>query len=173
MLYLFLSILILVLLIEFTNAYTRQLSVEKPWGRFLKSFSHNKSNSTFSLIKRKGNIVAKVQYDKTMDGAEPSYTQTMIAGAISRSLAQTMMHPLYTYKTLLQLNSQNHFDISKNVGRLFHGVDAQLLFSLPHGAIQFLVMDHVRIYYFYLFFMLITRRSNMLSGGSFQRVSLS
>mmetsp|Transcript_10186 Transcript_10186/g.17037 ORF Transcript_10186/g.17037 Transcript_10186/m.17037 type:complete len:416 (+) Transcript_10186:254-1501(+) len=36
-------------------------------------------------------------------GARLTYLQTMVAGAVSRSVAQTLMHPANTYKTLLQL----------------------------------------------------------------------
>lgn len=33
-----------------------------------------------------------------------TYMQTMIVGALSRTIAQTVMHPVNTYKTMLQIN---------------------------------------------------------------------
>ena len=66
----------------------------------------------------------------------------MIAGAVARGLAQTLIHPLHAYKTKLQVPSPEPLTWH-NVLNLFRGMDAQLLFSLPHGAIQFMVMEQV------------------------------
>jgi len=67
----------------------------------------------------------------------------MAAGAISRTLAQTIMHPANTVKTMLQLKSTGR-KINLSPERLLRGVDAQFLFSLPHGAFYFCVIDQVK-----------------------------
>lgn len=79
--------------------------------------------------------------------AEPlTYLQTMAAGALSRSIAQTLLHPAYTYKTILQLKVADIDTIKKTLtfGRLLRGIDAQFLMSVPHGAFHFYVIDRVR-----------------------------
>ena len=89
-----------------------------------------------------------------------TYLQTMLAGAMSRTIAQTIMHPANTYKTLLQLNrrsltSTSHGGLSLStptasifktltIEKLFRGADAQFLLSLPHGAFHFFVIDQVK-----------------------------
>ena len=75
-----------------------------------------------------------------------TYFQTMTAGALSRSMAQTIMHPANTYKTLLQLKGSGKGSkllTQLTPERLFRGVDAQFLLSIPHGAFYFFVIDQV------------------------------
>lgn len=88
-------------------------------------------------LKRRASAVLKV---------EPlSYWQTMAAGAVSRSMAQTLLHPAYTYKTILQLKEADIHTIKRTLtfGRLLSGIDAQFMLSLPHGAFHFFVIDQV------------------------------
>lgn len=94
-----------------------------------------------------------------------SYLQSMAAGAVSRTMAQTLLHPANTYKTLLQLRQAPnaalgvqkglngspqskiaHHVLTKSIplSRLLRGVDAQFLLSLPHGAFHFFVIDIVK-----------------------------
>jgi solute carrier family 25 S-adenosylmethionine transporter 26 len=69
-----------------------------------------------------------------------TYIQAMLAGALSRTIAQTVMHPANTYKTMLQMRrSGKMLDLSPE--RLFRGADAQFVMSLPHGAFYFSVID--------------------------------
>lgn len=89
-----------------------------------------------------------VQSPQSMAGSDQlTYVQTMAAGALSRSMAQTIMHPANTYKTMLQLKGSGSGAqlLSKlSLFRLLRGVDAQFCFSLPHGALYFSVIDHVK-----------------------------
>jgi len=73
-----------------------------------------------------------------------TYLQTMTAGAISRTIAQTFMHPANTYKTMLQLKDTGK-STQVTLERLLRGADAQFLLSLPHGAFHFFVIDQVKI----------------------------
>jgi len=75
-----------------------------------------------------------------------TYLQTMVAGAVSRSMAQVLMHPANTYKTMLQLKGATAANIVKKLTweRLLRGADAQFLLSLPHGAFYFFVIDRVK-----------------------------
>jgi solute carrier family 25 S-adenosylmethionine transporter 26 len=73
-----------------------------------------------------------------------TYLQTMTAGAISRTIAQTFMHPANTYKTMLQLKDTGK-STKLTLERLLRGADAQFLLSLPHGAFHFFVIDQVKI----------------------------
>merc|ERR1719232_619931 len=76
----------------------------------------------------------------------------MICGAISRSLAQTIMHPANTMKTILQSRriegakqeTVRRLIRTKNWKLLTRGAGAQLLLSVPHGAINFAVLECVR-----------------------------
>lgn len=73
-----------------------------------------------------------------------TYFQTMTAGAFSRCIAQTFMHPANTYKTLLQLRDSKRLKVKLTPERLLRGVDAQFILSLPHGAFYFCVIDQVK-----------------------------
>ena len=66
----------------------------------------------------------------------------MAAGAVSRTMAQTLMHPANTFKTMLQLKSTGR-EVKLTPARLLRGADAQFIMSLPHGAFYFFVIDQV------------------------------
>lgn len=79
------------------------------------------------------------------------FWENMICGAVSRSCAQTVMHPANTMKTLLQSNRDGSGAttirelIQKgNLKLLTRGAGAQLLMSMPHGAVNFAVLEYVR-----------------------------
>eukprot|EP00978_Attheya_sp_CCMP212_P002572 scaffold5244_cov51-Attheya_sp.AAC.3 len=78
------------------------------------------------------------------------FWENMVCGAVSRSLAQTMMHPANTMKTILQSNrsieKQTLGMLAKpeNLKLLSRGAGAQFLMSVPHGAINFAVLEYVR-----------------------------
>ncbi len=76
-----------------------------------------------------------------------TYLQSMTAGAVSRTMAQVLLHPVYTYKTLLQLKDKEQVaKLQLTFRRLLKGADAQFLLSLPHGAFHFMVIDQVKAY---------------------------
>ena len=72
-----------------------------------------------------------------------TFFETMAAGAVSRTVAQTVMHPANTYKTVLQLRGRN-LEAKFTLERLLRGADAQFLMSLPHGAFYFWVTELVK-----------------------------
>lgn len=81
-----------------------------------------------------------------------TFYENMICGAISRSIAQTTMHPANTMKTILQsrtIAGQKQETVRrlarpKNFKLLTRGAGAQLLLSIPHGAVNFAVLEFVR-----------------------------
>lgn len=81
-----------------------------------------------------------------------TFFENMICGAISRSVAQTIMHPANTMKTILQSRTvagQKRETVRrlarpKNFKLLTRGAGAQLLLSIPHGAVNFAVLEFVR-----------------------------
>lgn len=83
------------------------------------------------------------------------FWENMVCGAISRSIAQTIMHPANTMKTLLQSSrtavgsgaealSIVTLARRENLPLLARGAGAQFLMSVPHGAINFAVLEFVR-----------------------------
>ncbi|KAL7441818.1 hypothetical protein ACHAXM_010128 [Skeletonema potamos] len=81
------------------------------------------------------------------------FWEAMICGAVSRSTAQTVMHPANTMKTILQSKraipgkaplTVMSFTQWKHAQKLTRGAGAQLLLSLPHGAVNFAVLEFVR-----------------------------
>jgi hypothetical protein len=78
------------------------------------------------------------------------FWENMVCGAISRSIAQTIMHPANTMKTILQ--SSRGPDQPKLMTmikpqyfrRLTMGAGANFLLSVPHGAVNFAVLEFVR-----------------------------
>ena len=80
-----------------------------------------------------------------------SFFENMVCGAISRSIAQVATHPANTMKTLLQSNrgSGNPITIQtlakpENMKMLTRGAGAQFIMSIPHGAVNFAVLEYVR-----------------------------
>ncbi len=75
------------------------------------------------------------------------FWENMVCGAISRSIAQTVMHPANTMKTILQSSSQTSLSSlmqPSNFRRLTQGAGANFVLSVPHGAINFAVLELVR-----------------------------
>lgn len=76
------------------------------------------------------------------------FWENMVCGAISRSVAQTIMHPANTMKTMLQsrMETQSFGTLMspKNFHRLTVGAGANFVLSLPHGAVNFAVLEFVR-----------------------------
>lgn len=81
------------------------------------------------------------------------FWEAMVCGAVSRSTAQTIMHPANTMKTILQSKravpgkaplTVKSFTQWKHAQKLTRGAGAQLLLSLPHGAVNFAVLEFVR-----------------------------
>ncbi len=76
-----------------------------------------------------------------------SFWESMLCGSISRSVSQTLVHPANTMKVILQSDKtatarslmQRH-----NLRRLTQGAGAQLVLSLPQGAINFAVLEATR-----------------------------
>ena len=76
-----------------------------------------------------------------------SFVETMICGAVSRSVAQTIMHPFNCMKTLLQQpGSSSLIQLMRptNWGLLTRGAGAQAILSIPNGAVNFAVIEFVR-----------------------------
>ncbi|GKY98620.1 hypothetical protein MPSEU_000818700 [Mayamaea pseudoterrestris] len=78
-----------------------------------------------------------------------NFWENMFCGAISRSLAQTIMHPANSMKTMLQNDStrgQSMLNLlqPKHLHRLTRGAGANLLLSVPSGAVNFAVLEMVR-----------------------------
>ena len=81
------------------------------------------------------------------------FWEAMICGAISRCTAQTIMHPANTMKTILQSSRKIpgqkpltvlSFTQWKYAKTLTRGAGAQLILSIPHGAVNFAVLELVR-----------------------------
>ena len=79
------------------------------------------------------------------------FWENMVCGAISRSIAQTVMHPANTMKTILQsyrgaTDRPTIMTLSqpKNFRLLTRGAGANFLLSVPHGAVNFAVLEFVR-----------------------------
>ena len=78
------------------------------------------------------------------------FWENMVSGAVSRSVAQTIMHPANTMKTILQstrgadrptLASLMRPEMFKTLTR---GAGANFVLSIPHGAVNFAVLEFVR-----------------------------
>lgn len=85
------------------------------------------------------------------------FWENMICGAISRSVAQTIMHPANTMKTMLQNSQRSSGGGASGSGvtmmellqpsqfrRLTAGAGANFVLSVPQGAVNFAVLEFVR-----------------------------
>lgn len=118
------------------------------------------TSSTHTISRGGGNSAATATSINTPSSPTTTtlnFYENMICGAISRSVAQIATHPANTMKTLLQSNrsssltasSTNKLTLSSlaklsNVKMLTRGAGAQLILSIPHGAVNFAVLEYVR-----------------------------
>jgi hypothetical protein len=88
----------------------------------------------------------KTKKIKIRDEHRPlTFIETMVCGAVSRSVAQTTMHPANTMKTLLQNGGTTIAQVlSRNPRLLLQGAGANFLLSIPHGAINFAILEYIR-----------------------------
>ena len=103
----------------------------------------NHASNNHGFESRINCTVASIIASKTLITDKLTFFQTLIAGATSRTIAQTIMHPANTYKTMLQLKGKGHL-VNITPERLLRGADAQFVMSLPHGAFYFFVIDAVK-----------------------------
>jgi hypothetical protein len=76
-----------------------------------------------------------------------SFWDSMICGAVSRSVSQTLTHPANSMKTILQSDQTASIQSlmqRKKFRRLTQGAGAQLVLSLPQGAVNFAVLEATR-----------------------------
>jgi hypothetical protein len=64
----------------------------------------------------------------------------MIAGGLSRLIAQTALHPLDTMRTQAQLGV-NGKSVQFSAANLLRGILPQIIFSGPAGAVQFSILE--------------------------------
>ena len=79
------------------------------------------------------------------------FWENMVCGAVSRSIAQTIMHPANTMKTILQSyrgpdNRPTIFSLLQpsSFRRLTYGAGTNFLLSVPNGAVNFATLEFVR-----------------------------
>mmetsp|Transcript_8800 Transcript_8800/g.21488 ORF Transcript_8800/g.21488 Transcript_8800/m.21488 type:complete len:441 (+) Transcript_8800:221-1543(+) len=78
------------------------------------------------------------------------FWESMVSGAVSRSIAQTVMHPANTMKTMMQSSLGPTKPRLKDLlkPQMFHrltcGAGANFVLSLPHGAFNFAVLESIR-----------------------------
>jgi hypothetical protein len=97
-----------------------------------------------------------VHLDKIMESAHEnspngedamSSIQLLAIGAFSRTVSQGLIHPLNALKTVLQLRRNSHASMAKTYilsTNLLQGIDAQLLLSLPHGALYYYFIQKLK-----------------------------
>ena len=79
-----------------------------------------------------------------------TFVENMLCGAVSRSIAQTVMHPMNTAKTMLQngrgpdRQTLSGLMRPSQFRRLTCGAGANFILSIPHGAVNFAVLEFVR-----------------------------
>jgi Mitochondrial carrier protein len=78
------------------------------------------------------------------------FWENMLCGAVSRTVAQTIMHPANTMKTILQSSRGASRPTLGQLMRpdqfrmLTRGAGANFVLSIPHGAVNFAVLEFVR-----------------------------
>lgn len=123
-------------------------------GRLLANLNAAASNPLSRLRSTKGSWFAhedinrKAQAAAKAAGIRPDYKLTfwgcMVAGAVSRSVAQTALHPANVIKTLLQTKGSFNAIFPLTWGTLSRGAGAQFLLSLPNGALHFAVLENTK-----------------------------
>lgn len=121
----------------------------------VRRITSKEESSTFTEKSNTASVVTRGSYAAVAAAAAPMtrpllFWENMISGAVSRSIAQTVMHPANTMKTILQSSRGPN---RPTLGDLFHpqmfrrltrGAGANFALSIPHGAINFAVLEFVR-----------------------------
>jgi solute carrier family 25 S-adenosylmethionine transporter 26 len=129
-----------------TNIIDNPLISFKSWLVSLRpraSYAASTSTQAFqynTAVVRSTLVASSIAVDQSL-----TYMQTLTAGAVSRAIAQSVMHPANTFKTILQLKHNEKIMKRLTPSRLLRGVDAQFLFAIPHGAVHFFVIDQVKL----------------------------
>lgn len=125
----------------------------------ISSYKNNNPNEASTIIQAlqsntntRGGASASSSTTKQPQPQVLNFWENMICGAVSRSVAQMVTHPANTMKTLLQSSrdtSANRLTIKEmakveNFKMLSRGAGAQLILSIPHGAVNFAVLEYVR-----------------------------
>ena len=131
---LFVAIYLTILLVEVNGIFSNR--------HFLPITRHH-LNVINGYENRMNYTITSILATSTLITDKLTFFQTLIAGATSRTIAQTIMHPANTYKTMLQLKGKGHL-VNITPERLLRGADAQFIMSLPHGAFYFFVIDAVK-----------------------------
>lgn len=114
----------------------------------VENVANDDCSTAVDVVSRGGGSATVARADRRL-----RFWEAMLCGAVSRSAAQTIMHPANTMKTILQSKrvvpgkaplTVRSFTQWKYAQRLTRGAGAQLLLSLPHGAVNFAVLEFVR-----------------------------
>ena len=138
---LFLHVIHGLLLLAGRHALRLPITSLQHYNRPHRSLIHSSHHTNTTTV-----LAAATATATASSSSDLTYLQTMLAGAVSRSMAQVLMHPANTYKTMLQLKGATAANIVKKLSweRLLRGADAQFLLSLPHGAFYFFVIDRAK-----------------------------
>ena len=107
----------------------------------------SKASSVLATTEQRGGAKAAVA---SVTQSPLNFWENMVCGAVSRSVAQTVMHPANTMKTILQSQRGSSREayatllLPSNFRRLTQGAGANFLLSVPHGAVNFAVLEFVR-----------------------------
>ncbi len=133
-----------------TSSYQQSNSHDDGDGDDLTSSS---TRTTTIITSRGGAKHTKKSRNNTIH-PQLNFWENMICGAVSRSVAQTATHPANTMKTILQSNRKTGAAANKltlkqiakvqNFKMLTRGAGAQFVLSIPHGAVNFAVLEYVR-----------------------------
>ncbi|OEU09974.1 mitochondrial carrier [Fragilariopsis cylindrus CCMP1102] len=125
-----------------TNAKTTQMT---------SATSSSTNNEDENTTTPRGGSTAAAATTTAATAMRPLYFwESMVSGAVSRSIAQTVMHPANTMKTMMQStvgpSRLTLRDLIKPqmFRRLSVGAGANFILSLPHGAFNFAVLEAVR-----------------------------
>lgn len=116
----------------------------------MESSSVAAKSRTSSATPRGGNAAATAAAAAVAMTRPLVFWENMVSGAVSRSIAQTVMHPANTMKTILQSsrgpNRPTLGDLfqPQMFRRLTRGAGANFILSIPHGAVNFAVLEFVR-----------------------------
>jgi len=144
---LLLFLFLLVWLQQCTTTPRAPLLVAKPASELRWRTKHHRLSNIGDIQSDlgRGDVRVRINAAAVVVSDKLTYYQTMVAGAVSRTCAQTIMHPANTYKTLLQLRGSTSRTLPRlTMERLLRGADAQFVMSLPHGAFYFSVIEQAK-----------------------------
>ena len=147
------SVVFCILAVTSAFSVTDCLSFKQPFVKAIPPVAVRRNSNKCIETSKGGATSERLNHEQLNDNIgrnELGFTALMLCGALSRTIATLAVHPLHVMKVNLQQERPNIHSTtleggsilkSTSLASLTAGLPSQLLFTLPHGALNFAVAE--------------------------------